>query len=143
MLVAHLTDSHLDCTDTTRDRIRRVARELAAATKRVDVIVVTGDTVEGSAFDDTASMVEEYRLVHDLLAPLAPVTYCPGNSDGEAFDLWFLEGQESDGSTNWSTEWKVRAVIAEVPDFDGNRTGSEASGSAHAKPSAINPSTSS
>lgn len=45
----------------------------------------------------------------------------PVTIDGEAFDLWFLEGQESDGSTNWSTEWKVRAVIAEVPDFDGNR----------------------
>lgn len=122
MLVAHLTDSHLDCTDTTRDRIRRVARELAAATKRVDVIVVTGDTVEGSAFDDTASMVEEYRLVHDLLAPLAPVTYCPGNSDGEAFDLFlkevFPEGEganrrvEANGVTILTLDSRIRGDFA-------------------------------
>jgi 3',5'-cyclic-AMP phosphodiesterase len=91
MLAAHLTDSHLDGTDTTRDRLRRVAEELAAATARIDLIVVTGDIVEDSAFDSTASMLEEYRLAHDLLAPLAPVAYCPGNSDGEAFDQFLNE----------------------------------------------------
>jgi 3',5'-cyclic AMP phosphodiesterase CpdA len=90
---AQLSDLHLDGTDTTRNRIRRIAEQIAAFPERVDALIVSGDIVEGSAFGDALpdAALAEYQFVHDLLSQLGPVGYCAGNSDGEAFDR-FLTG---------------------------------------------------
>jgi 3',5'-cyclic AMP phosphodiesterase CpdA len=89
---AQLSDLHLDGTDTTRNRLRRIAEQIAAFPERVDALIVSGDIVEGSAFSGTApdAALAEYRFVHDLLSPLGPVVYSAGNSDGEAFDRFLV-----------------------------------------------------
>jgi len=105
LLVAHLTDLHLDGTELTRSRLRRVATEIAAATAPVDLIIVTGDIIEDSAFSgNTVAMCDEYRFAHDLLAPMASVAYCPGNSDGEAFSMFMSEVFPGDEGTNHRVE---------------------------------------
>jgi len=89
---AQLSDLHLDGTGTTRNRLRRIAEQIAALPERVDVLIVSGDIVESSAFGESPeAALAEYQFVHDLLSPLGPVGYCAGNSDGEAFDR-FLAG---------------------------------------------------
>lgn len=87
MLIAQLTDFHLDGTETPRDRLREVVTALSNTTTRVDVVIVSGDIVQASDFtgnDDGA--LAEYRFAHDTVAPLGPMAWCPGNVDGANYD---------------------------------------------------------
>ena len=73
-LIAHLSDPHLDGTERSRTRLQRVAAYLHGLSTPPDAIVVTGDIIQGDATAD-------YRVIADALDGLAPVLYCPGNSD--------------------------------------------------------------
>ncbi|MGB4780040.1 MAG: metallophosphoesterase [Microbacterium sp.] len=78
MVVAHLADMHLDGTALPRLRLEAVANRLRASSDGIDMIVVTGDLVEATESPDPAS---DYTLIDELLASIAPVVWCPGNSD--------------------------------------------------------------
>lgn len=78
VVIAHVADLHLDGRPGPRTRFELVAQRLAAAARRVDMIVVTGDLVEARAVLDPAA---EYGRIDRLLSPIAPVLYCAGNSD--------------------------------------------------------------
>lgn len=80
-IVAHLSDFHLDGTPASRLRLETVARTLRASADDIDIVVLTGDLVEAR---ETANLATEYAIITDLLTPIAPVAWCPGNSDERA-----------------------------------------------------------
>lgn len=72
--IAHLSDPHLDGGERACARLEQVATYLRGLTAPPDVIVLTGDIIQGDA-------VAGYAVAHNLLAEIAPVFPCPGNSD--------------------------------------------------------------
>lgn len=92
MLIAHVTDPHLDGTDTPRQRLRDVASALTGTTTPVDLVLLTGDIVQSADFEgDDDRAIAEYRFAHDALAGIAPMAWCPGNVDANAYDLALRE----------------------------------------------------
>ena len=82
MVIAQITDTHIKPEgvlaygrlDTT-PYLRRAVEHLMSLTPRPDVVLATGDLVDGG-------LPEEYRRLRELLAPLAmPVYLIPGNHD--------------------------------------------------------------
>ncbi|GAB3163045.1 metallophosphoesterase [Amycolatopsis sp. NPDC004378] len=75
MIIAHLSDLHLDGGQRAEDRVAAVMgylRDLA-----VDVVVVTGDIADHGA-------APEYARAAELLVHPAPVLVLPGNHDSRA-----------------------------------------------------------
>ncbi len=101
MLIAQLTDFHLDGTETTRDRLQQVVNALSDTTTPIDLVIVSGDIVQSAAFegnDDGA--LAEYRFAHDTVAPLGPMAWCPGNADGATYDAALKELFPNTSGTN-------------------------------------------
>lgn len=84
VVIAHLADLHLDGTAPPLGRLEAVATRLRASAHDIDMIVVTGDLVEASSSTDPAG---DYAIIDEMLAPIAPVAWCPGNSDDRALML--------------------------------------------------------
>jgi Icc protein len=79
IVIAHLSDVHIDDGDRSAERTRRVVRYLAGLRERVDVVLVTGDLADHGA-------EAEYERVRGLIDLPVPVLFCPGNHDArEAF----------------------------------------------------------
>jgi Icc protein len=74
MLLAQISDLHLDGTDYPADRTRRVMDYLRAMSTMVDALVVTGDIADHAA-------IGEYEEAASLLAAPFPVLLAPGNHD--------------------------------------------------------------
>ncbi|NED02153.1 phosphodiesterase [Streptomyces sp. SID6648] len=74
MLLAQISDLHLDGSDRARDRANRVMEYLRALPRPVDALLVTGDIA------DHAAEAEYEEAVRLLDAPF-PVLACPGNHD--------------------------------------------------------------
>jgi len=82
MMIAQITDMHIKPQGVlaygrldTAPYLRRAVAHLLALKPRPDVVLATGDLVDGG-------LPEEYRRLHDLLAPLSmPVYLIPGNHD--------------------------------------------------------------
>lgn len=76
VLIAHLSDPHLDGSALREERLRRVVDLIASIGARLDAVVVSGDI----AHDGTP---EQYQRAQTILADVgpAPVLYCPGNRD--------------------------------------------------------------
>jgi 3',5'-cyclic AMP phosphodiesterase CpdA len=82
MLIAQITDTHIKPDGVlaygrldTAPYLARAVRHLLALKPRPDVVLATGDLVDGGRRD-------EYRRLRDLLAPLPmPVYLIPGNHD--------------------------------------------------------------
>ncbi|GAA1422678.1 metallophosphoesterase [Catellatospora coxensis] len=72
MIIAHLSDIHLDGGERALDRTRRVMRYLRGC--RVDVILVSGDLADHGE-------IHEYEQVKAELAADVPVLMLPGNHD--------------------------------------------------------------
>lgn len=72
--VAHLSDPHLDGGESSLARLRQVAAYLRAMNPAPDAIALTGDIIQGDADGG-------YAVARDLLAGIAPLLSCPGNSD--------------------------------------------------------------
>jgi 3',5'-cyclic-AMP phosphodiesterase len=82
MVIAQITDTHIKPEGVlaygrldTAAYLRRAVEHLLSLRPRPDVVLATGDLVDGG-------LPEEYRQLRDLLAPLSmPVYLIPGNHD--------------------------------------------------------------
>ncbi|MEV0718956.1 phosphodiesterase [Asanoa sp. NPDC050611] len=94
MIIAHLSDIHVDDGSRSRQRVDRVVRELAGLRTPPDVVLVTGDLADHGAEG-------EYTLVRALLTLPAPVLLCPGNHDARtAYRKVLLDEPPSDAPIN-------------------------------------------
>jgi 3',5'-cyclic-AMP phosphodiesterase len=74
VLLAQISDLHIDGEGERTARARRVMDYLAALPHPVDAVLVTGDIADHG-------QPAEYRAARELLAGPAPVLVCPGNHD--------------------------------------------------------------
>ncbi|MGA5823723.1 metallophosphoesterase [Kitasatospora sp. NPDC094028] len=74
VLLAQISDLHLDGTERARERAARVMDYLRALPTPVDALLVTGDIADHGA-------PAEYQEAAQLLAAPFPVLTCPGNHD--------------------------------------------------------------
>jgi len=74
IVIAHLSDPHLDGSDEPRSRLRRITSYLESFTRPVDVVLVTGDLTDHGLEPEYAEVAAE--LSSDL-----PVLMLPGNHD--------------------------------------------------------------
>ncbi|MFD0788746.1 metallophosphoesterase, partial [Micromonospora azadirachtae] len=77
LVIAHLSDTHLDSHPRSAERTARVMDHLNGLPRPVDAILVTGDIADHGE-------VAEYELAARLLASPTPVLLCPGNHDVRA-----------------------------------------------------------
>jgi 3',5'-cyclic AMP phosphodiesterase CpdA len=74
LVIAHISDIHVDAEERSVERAARVVRYLAGLPTPVDVVVVTGDIADHGE-------ESEYERVRDLIDLPQPVLFCPGNHD--------------------------------------------------------------
>ncbi|HEY3463878.1 MAG TPA: metallophosphoesterase [Amycolatopsis sp.] len=77
MIIAHLSDLHLDEGRRAEDRVAAVMAWLGGLARPIDAVVVTGDIADHGA-------ASEYARAAELLKHPAPVLVCPGNHDVRA-----------------------------------------------------------
>ncbi|MFF0741501.1 metallophosphoesterase [Streptomyces sp. NPDC004111] len=115
LLLAQISDLHLDGTARSVERTRRVMSYLRGLPRPVDALLVTGDIADHGA---EAEYEEAVRL---LRAPF-PVLPCPGNHDVRAAYRTVLLGEPAgDGPVNRVHHVKGVAVLmadATVPGRD-------------------------
>ncbi|MFW5419316.1 phosphodiesterase [Nocardiopsis sp. CNT-189] len=87
LVLAHISDTHLDGGGRSAERVRRVMGHIRALERPVDAIVHTGDVVD-------VGLPEEYRQAAEELRADVPVLLCPGNHDARAPFREFLLGEE-------------------------------------------------
>lgn len=74
VLLAQVSDLHIDGGEERAARAERVMEYLAALPRPVDAVLVTGDIADHGTAD-------EYRTARELLRAPVPVLVCPGNHD--------------------------------------------------------------
>ncbi|MFI5892532.1 metallophosphoesterase [Actinoplanes sp. NPDC051513] len=74
VLIAHVSDIHVDSGERSAERTARVFRYLAALPSPPDAVIVTGDIADHGA-------EAEYERVRGLVSLPSPVLWCPGNHD--------------------------------------------------------------
>lgn len=74
VVVAHLSDTHLDGGERNADRAARVMAYLNGLPRPVDAILVTGDIADHG-------LPAEYDQANKILSSPYPVLRCPGNHD--------------------------------------------------------------
>ena len=85
ILLAHVSDTHLDGSPGRAERARAVMAHLAGLRRRPDAIIVSGDIADHG-------LPQEYVEARALLVADVPVLTCPGNHDvREASRRSFLE----------------------------------------------------
>ncbi|NBH10085.1 metallophosphoesterase [Amycolatopsis sp. SID8362] len=98
MIIAHLSDLHLDDGPRAEDRVAAVMAYLGGLARRVDALVVTGDIADHGA-------ATEYARALELLEYPAPLLVCPGNHDVRAeFRTGLLGQPPSDGPIDSARE---------------------------------------
>ncbi|MEA5366479.1 metallophosphoesterase [Amycolatopsis sp., V23-08] len=96
MIIAHLSDLHLDDGPRAEERVAAVMAYLDELA--VDAVVVTGDIADHGA-------ATEYARAAELLKHPAPVLVCPGNHDVRAeFRVGLLDLPASDGPIDLARE---------------------------------------
>ncbi|RST18252.1 phosphodiesterase [Streptomyces sp. WAC05374] len=88
MLLAHISDLHLDGTERATERAARVVAYLNGLSRQPDAVLVTGDIADHGTPEQYA---EAARLLAGLRAPALP---CPGNHDDRAAYREVLLGEE-------------------------------------------------
>ncbi|MFI0445838.1 metallophosphoesterase [Actinomadura sp. 6N118] len=92
VVIAHLSDVHIDDDPRSAERTRAVMAYLDAL--RLDVVVVTGDIADHG-------LRVEYERARELLATRHPTLICPGNHDERsAFRQYLLERAPSSEPIN-------------------------------------------
>src|SRR5262245_41918002 len=91
MVIAHLSDVHIDDADRSAERTQRVMRYLVGLPTPVDVVLVTGDIADHGA-------EAEYERVRGLVDLPVPVLLCPGNHDVREPFRKVLIGEPPDGT---------------------------------------------
>jgi Icc protein len=89
ILIAHVSDTHLDTDERSTERTRAVMAHLEDL-HDLDAVLITGDVTDPARPD-------EYELARELFASRHPVMVCPGNHDDRDAFLEFLLRQP--GST--------------------------------------------
>jgi 3',5'-cyclic-AMP phosphodiesterase len=77
MIIAHVSDVHIDADERSVERTERVTRYLATLPTPVDVVLITGDLADHGA-------EAEYERLRGLVDLPVPVLLCPGNHDVRA-----------------------------------------------------------
>jgi Icc protein len=105
ILIAHLSDTHLDGGQRTTERTRAIMRYLEDLPYDLDAIVVTGDITDHA-------LPAEYEQARHLLKSRHPVMVCPGNHDERtAFREYLLKQPGSTAPIN-QVHHTARTVIA-------------------------------
>ncbi|WP_066375647.1 metallophosphoesterase [Herbidospora mongoliensis] len=88
IVVAHVSDTHIDGGPRATERAERVMRHIDGL--RVDAVIVTGDIADHGAPD-------EYEIAREILTTRHPTIICPGNHDARGpFRKVLLDGDGSD-----------------------------------------------
>jgi Icc protein len=90
IVVAHLSDTHLDDSEQRADRARRVMGYLSATPRPLDAVLVTGDIADHG-------LASEYEEAKEILSGPFPIFTCPGNHDVRAAYRNVLLGAYGDG----------------------------------------------
>ena len=90
VLIAHVSDIHIDAGERSAERTARVVRYLAGLPSPPDAVIVTGDIADHGA-------EAEYERVRELVQLPTPVLWCPGNHDDRGPYRKALLGEEPDG----------------------------------------------
>ncbi|MFF5212677.1 metallophosphoesterase [Streptosporangium sp. NPDC000396] len=77
MVIAHLSDTHIDDGDRSIERTAAVMRYLENLPYDLDAILITGDIADHGS-------PAEYELARELFVSRHPVLMCPGNHDDRA-----------------------------------------------------------
>ncbi|MER7951451.1 metallophosphoesterase [Streptomyces sp. NPDC096079] len=77
IVIAHVSDVHLDAERRSQDRTRAVLRYLEELPYDLAAVLVTGDVADHGAPD-------EYAVARELLTSRHPLLVCPGNHDDRA-----------------------------------------------------------
>ncbi|MGW3408497.1 phosphodiesterase [Streptomyces sp. NPDC000888] len=99
LVLAHISDLHLDGTERATERAQRVRDRLWALPGRVDALLVTGDIADHGS---EAEYEEAARVLglRDSATPF-PVLTCPGNHDSRApYHKVLLGEPAADGPVN-------------------------------------------
>ncbi|GII80560.1 3',5'-cyclic adenosine monophosphate phosphodiesterase CpdA [Sphaerisporangium rufum] len=90
LVIAHLSDTHIDDHPRSAERTARVMEHLNALPRPVDAILITGDIADHGE-------VAEYQTAARLFAAPVPVMVCPGNHDvREAYRKVLLDDGSGD-----------------------------------------------
>lgn len=74
VLIAHVSDLHVDNTERSVERARAVFSSLEALPADLDLVLVTGDVADHG-------LDAEYETVREIIRSRHPVAICPGNHD--------------------------------------------------------------
>ena len=77
VVIAHLSDTHLDGSRHRFDRVKAVMDYLNALPYDLDAVLVTGDVADHG-------LTEEYEQARDVLTSRHPLLACPGNHDARS-----------------------------------------------------------
>lgn len=91
VVIAHVSDIHIDADERSVKRTARVFRYLAELPTPVDVVLVTGDIADHGA-------EAEYDRVRGLIDLPVPVLLCPGNHDAREPFRKVLLGEPPSGT---------------------------------------------
>ncbi|MEV3854858.1 metallophosphoesterase [Streptomyces sp. NPDC050095] len=99
LVLAQISDPHLDGSPRATERLRRVMDHLRALPGPVDALLVTGDIADHGAEAEYEEAAELLGL-HDPATPF-PVLPCPGNHDRRApYRKGLLREAPADGPVN-------------------------------------------
>jgi Icc protein len=90
VLIAHVSDIHVDAGERSAARAGRVFRYLAGLPSPPDAVIVTGDIADHGA-------EAEYERVRGLVKLTSPVLWCPGNHDDRVPYRKALLGEVANG----------------------------------------------
>lgn len=105
IVIAHLSDIHIDGGQRSADRTRTVMHYLEDLPYDLDAVLVTGDIADHAA-------PAEYEQARQLLTSRHPVVVCPGNHDERAAFRQYLLGQPGSAAPINQVHYATGAVIA-------------------------------
>ncbi|MFJ5772812.1 metallophosphoesterase [Streptomyces sp. NPDC093094] len=110
LVLAHISDLHLDGTPRATERAERVRDRLWSLPGRVDALLVTGDIADHAAESEYEEAARVLGL-RDGDAPF-PVLTCPGNHDSRApYRKALLGGAAGEGPVNSVRVFDDAAVL--------------------------------
>lgn len=93
LILAHVSDVHLDGSSRSIDRTRSVMRHLENLSGPLDAVVVTGDIADNG-------LIQEYEIARELLTTRHPTIICPGNHDVRSAFRKVMLDEDGDGPVN-------------------------------------------
>jgi Icc protein len=97
VVIAHLSDIHIDAEARSADRTTRVIAYLAGLPTPPDAVLITGDIADHGT-------EPEYERVRELIKLPVPVLYLPGNHDDRGPYRKVLDDDGGDGPINRAHE---------------------------------------